>query len=466
MENWKDKRVLVIGAARQGLALTRYLSNHGARVVLSDQKPANDLADTIHSLEDIPVVWALGGHPLSLLDHVDLVCTSGGVPLSIPLVVEAKRRGLKLSNDSQVFMEAVRCPVVGITGSAGKTTTTTLVGRMANAAVSSKSTPNIARKVWVGGNIGLPLISLVEEIKPNDLVILELSSFQLELMTCSPWVAAVLNITPNHLDRHGTMEDYITAKTHILDFQRSQDWAILGRDDPIAWDLKGRVAGHLVTFGLQPPEDGQDATFYEKGVLYLQQHGSVTPIMDQSSILLRGEHNLQNSLAASAVAFAIGLPTDAMRSGIEGFGGVAHRLQLVRTWAGVSWYNDSIATAPERTIAAIRSFDEPLVLLLGGRDKKLPWDDLAALIRQRVDHLVVFGECAEKILKAVESAPSSDRPYTIERFTTLQAAVNHAANIVQPGDVVLLSPGGTSFDEFRDFEERGECFEKWVKELS
>jgi UDP-N-acetylmuramoylalanine--D-glutamate ligase len=466
METWKEKRVLVIGAARQGLALTRYLINQGAQVILNDQQTADTLADAVHSMADLPVHWALGGHPLDLLDKIDMVCASGGIPLSIPLMIEAKRRGLPLSNDSRVFMDAVRCPVVGITGSAGKTTTTTLVGRIASATLKSNTTHKSIRKVWVGGNIGLPLISLVDEITTDDLVVLELSSFQLELMSSSPWVAAVLNITPNHLDRHGTMEVYIAAKTRILEFQKPQDWAILNRDDPTAWSLRNRCKGHLVSFGYEPPVDGHDGTYFKDEMLYLQQNGKPRALLPRSSILLRGEHNLQNVLAAFAISYAIGLSVEAMRAGIEGFGGVPHRLQLVRSWGGAEWYNDSIATAPERTMAGIRSFKEPLVLLLGGRDKQLPWGELAALIRQRVDHLVLFGECAGKIQKAVNDTPAGDRPYTLERCSSLRDAVNLAARIVQPGDVVLLSPGGTSFDEFRDFEDRGECFEKWVKELS
>jgi UDP-N-acetylmuramoylalanine--D-glutamate ligase len=467
MDIWKDKNVLVLGAARQGLSLTRYLVGQGAHVTLNDQRPSEELPAALQALDDLPVEWVLGSHPLKLLEGIDLVCVSGGVPLNLPIITEALDRGILLSNDSQVFMDAVACPVVGITGSAGKTTVTTLVGRIASAAVTPGGAPlSQARKIWVGGNIGLPLITAVDQLKPDDLVILELSSFQLELVTRSPWVAAILNITPNHLDRHNSMEAYTAAKARILSFQAPQDLAVLGREDPGAWGLVHHVAGRLVSFGIQSPTGDEDATFVQDGMLCLHISGQVVPLMPKSAIRLRGDHNLQNVLAACAIAYAAGLPANAMQAGIEGFTGVPHRLQWIRKWAGADWYNDSIATAPERTIAAIRSFDEPLVLLLGGRDKKLPWDDLADLVRRRVDHLVIFGESAEKILRAIGTAPFGQRPYSVSRCSTLHQAVLSAASVVQPGDVVLLSPGGTSFDEFRDFEERGECFEKWVKELS
>ncbi len=459
-KDWEGQRVLIIGAARQGQALARYLAGKGARVTLNDQLSSIDLSNVVAGLSGLGITFALGGHPLELLDSADLVCLSGGVPLSLPLVVEATRRGLPLSNDSQLFMEIAPCPVIGITGSAGKTTTTTLVGRIAAAGLPQ------GRRAWVGGNIGLPMIDHVDEMKPDDLVVLELSSFQLEQMTLSPRVAAVLNITPNHLDRHGSMEAYTAAKAHILLHQDRGDVAVLNHEDEGSWALAGLVQGRLVTFSLNPPPPGQAGVYLAHGWLSLQDGDRQVEIMPQSLIALRGAHNLANVLAACAIAYAAGLPISAMPAGIQGFAGVAHRLEFVREWRGAAWYNDSIATAPERSMAAIRSFSEPLVLLAGGRDKNLPWDEFASLAHQRVDHLVVFGEAAEIILSALGLAHSGQRPYTITRCTGLQQAVQAAASLAKPGDVVLLSPGGTSFDEFRDFEERGECFQKWVKELS
>ncbi len=447
---WQDKRVLILGAARQGLALARFLCQRGARVTLNDQRNAEKLTAEQAAMAGYTLQWALGGHPVELLEQVDLVCLSGGIPLTLPIVQTAVERGLPVSNDSQVFMEEVPCRVIGITGSAGKTTTTTLVGRMAAAAQPGHS--------WVGGNIGLPLVEYLDKIQPEDTVVLELSSFQLEQMTRSPQIAAVLNITPNHLDRHGTMAAYSAAKANILRYQTPADTAVLGRDDRGAWELRDLVKGHLLSFGLN---GGQD-TLIDQGWISI----NGTKLLPLSAIGLRGEHNLRNVLAACAIGTAAGFAAETLRAAVEGFGGVPHRLALVRTLHGVRWYNDSIATAPERTSAAIRAFDEPLVLLLGGRDKNLPWADLAELVCQRVDHVVVFGEAADKILAALGSVSSDRRPQSTIRCTTLHQAVQAAAEAASEGDVVLLSPGGTSFDEFKDFEERGERFRTWVNQLS
>jgi UDP-N-acetylmuramoylalanine--D-glutamate ligase len=451
--------VLIVGAARQGIALARYLTDQGALVLLNDRRGADELAPAVGALADVPVEWALGGHPLELLDDLDAVCVSAGVPLTLPLVAEARARGIPLTNDSQIFLEAAPCRVVGITGSAGKTTTATLVGRMARAV------PHVNR-AWLGGNIGNPLITNVDEMVLDDLAVMELSSFQLELMTSSPQVAAVLNLTPNHLDRHGTMQAYTAAKARILDFQTPQDVAVLGHDDPGAWGLADSVQGDLLSFGLSPPPERQPGTFLNEGWIMLWDGKSSRGLVDQQAIRLRGEHNLLNVLAACAVAVAADFPVEAMRAGVEGFEGVPHRLEFVRSWQGADWYNDSIATAPERAIAAIHSFNEPLVLLAGGRDKDLPWDDFADLVRRRVDHLVVFGEAAELVRHAVNAANSTERPFSITQCKGLKEAVQAAAQLVGPGYVVLLSPGGTSFDEFDDFAARGESFRKWVKELT
>jgi UDP-N-acetylmuramoylalanine--D-glutamate ligase len=459
MKNWNGQRVLIIGAARQGLALARFLSRQGAQVTLNDQRPAEKLQAVMDDMASFGVAWALGEHPLSLLDATDLVCLSGGVPLTLPLVQEAVRRGLPLSNDSQIFMEAVPCPVIGITGSSGKTTTTTLVGRMAAAALEP------AVKVWVGGNIGLPLIDHLHKIQPEDLVVLELSSFQLEQMTISPQIGAVLNITPNHLDRHGTFEAYTAAKARLVEHQQPGDTIILGREDQGAWSLAERVRGRLVTFGFQRPPQGQTGTFVENDRIYLQHNDEDFVLMPQEIVKLRGAHNVLNTLAACAIAYAAGFPAEAMVEGVRDFRGVPHRLEYIRSLRGAAWYNDSIATAPERTLAAIRSFDEPLVLLLGGRDKDLPWEELADEVRRRVDHVILFGEAAPKIASAIGPIINGTR-LTLNRCESLEQAVQVAAQIAETGDVVLLAPGATSFDEFRDFEERGEVFRSWVQELS
>lgn len=458
MNDWNGKRVLILGAARQGLALARWLSLHGARVTLSDMRSEADLHMARQSLAEYPIDWALGGHPLELLDSTDVLCLSGGVPLTLPIVAEAVERGIPLSNDSQIFMEAVPCKTIGITGSAGKTTTTTLVGNMAKAAYGEKA--------YVGGNIGDPLINYVDNMKTDDLAILELSSFQLDQMTISPNVAAILNITPNHLDRHGTMEAYTAAKARILEFQSKKDVAVLGRDDRAAWSLRNKVRGKLYTFSLDELEEGLNGAYLHDGLLHLRDGNAYLPLILREKISLRGDQNVSNVLAAFAIGHAAGFPLDTMLEAAEEFRGVPHRLELVRELRGVRWYNDSTATAPERSMAAIRAFDEPIVLLLGGRDKDLPWEDLMRLAGERVDHVVLFGEAAEKIENTAQSLGLRENGSKLMRVNGLHEAVIKAAEISESGDVVLLSPGGTSFDEFKDFAERGERFREWVQALS
>ena len=456
---WSGRCILIIGAARQGQALARYLDGQGARVILNDKHPADEMNEVVDSFESTAVECVFGTHPLSLLDRVDLVCISGGVPLNLPIVQEAVKRGIPLTNDSQIFMDSVKAPVIGITGSAGKTTTTTLLGRMAKAALTEP------RHVWVGGNIGLPLVEYLDEIRPDDLVILELSSFQLELMTSSPHISAVLNITPNHLDRHGTMANYTAAKAHILDFQDLDDFSILNREDPGAWNLRMDLHSKLISFGRKRPLPGQTGTYLDGKNLMLQTPSGIVTLMPSDLIQLRGEHNVATVLAACAIAHVADLPVSAMAAGVKGFTGVEHRLERVRTWRGTQWYNDSIATAPERTLAALRSFTEPIILLLGGRDKDLPWEDLARAIHNRVDHVIVFGEAAFKITAALGQLTPGERLTSISCASDFENALYQAAQISEPGDVVLLSPGCTSYDTFKDFEERGNYFKKWVNNL-
>jgi UDP-N-acetylmuramoylalanine--D-glutamate ligase len=462
MNDWTGKRVLILGAARQGQALARWLARHGASVTLSDKRSEADLVSVRQALADLPIEWAMGGHPLELLDKAEVLCLSGGIPLALPIVVEAQKRNIPLANDTQIFMEVAPCKTVGITGSAGKTTTTALLGKMAEISYTDRS-----ERVFVGGNIGDPLINYVDEMQPSDLAILEISSFQLDQMSISPNVAAILNVTPNHLDRHSTMEAYTAAKARILEFQSEDDAAILGRDDPGAWGLRNKVKSKLLSFGLSHLSADQSGTYFSDGLYNLRDGNAYVLLPIQNAIHLRGDHNRLNILAAITIGHAAGLTLDSMLEAIDKFHGVPHRLEFVRELHGVQWYNDSIATAPERTMAAIRSFDEPIVLLLGGKDKDLPWEDLAGLVRRRVDHVLVFGQAAEKILRTLGRIGSGKkRPYSVKRCDSLQEAIQQAAEVAESGDIVLLSPGGTSFDQFSDFAERGEWFKTWVQELS
>ena len=484
-ENLAGKRIVVLGLARQGMALVRFLVQAGAEVTVSDLQNKAALAGPLAELEGLPMRYVLGSHPSSLLKGTDLLCLSGGVPVDIPIVEEARKRGVPLSNDAQIFLERCPAPVIGITGSAGKTTTTALTGEMCRAAAAGPVIAggytrsaygcthprNLAAsaRTWVGGNIGNPLIADLDNIRPDDWVVMELSSFQLEVMTMSPHVAAVLNITPNHLDRHKTMEAYIAAKRHIVAYQKPEDLALLGYDDANARSLALDTAAHLLWFsGGAEVEEG---AFRTNGALTLRSGGTDRLICHTSEVRLRGRHNLLNVLAASALAGVAGVPVEAMGQVATTFAGVEHRLELVRERNGVSWYDDSIATAPERTLAALRSFEEPIVLLAGGRDKKLPWDEFAEQTVRSVRRLIAFGEAGPMIAGVVASnlqPPTSNLQSRLEGITqvdTLGEAVEAAARLAQAGDVVLLSPGGTGFDAFRDFAERGDRFKELVRGL-
>ena len=448
------KTIVVLGFARQGKALARWLPTIGARVVVSDGKTAEELK--LNPAEYPGVEFILGGHPDILLEGADLVCVSGGVPLDLPILQLALRYGVPLTNDAQLFMERCPAPVIGITGSAGKTTTTTLTGEIFKRA---------GHRTWVGGNIGDVLLSVLPIINPQDRVVMELSSFQLELMTVSPNIGAVLNITPNHLDRHGTMEAYAQAKSHILLHQKPHDVAVLGRDDAVARALEQITAGDVVWFSANEMVADGACLIGERLVVAgdASPDGEPHVICERGDIQLRGDHNVLNVLAACGITGAAGIEPEVMSEVIREFRGVAHRLETIRSVDGVLYVNDSIATAPERVLAALRSYSEPLVLLLGGRDKKLPWELMLSLALVKSRKIIAFGEFGEGIVQVVKRLCGSEDPIICVK--TLDEAVEQAAKVAQPGDVVLLSPGGTSYDAYPDFAARGEHFRKLVQAL-
>jgi UDP-N-acetylmuramoylalanine--D-glutamate ligase len=466
MHDLQDKQVLVVGFGRQGQALARWLPAQGASVIVTDDKNASQLNIRRRDYPDVKFV--LGRHPKSLLRGTDLICVSGGVPLSIPLLKYANRAGIPLTNDAQLFMERCPAPVIGITGSAGKTTTTTLVGEIVRASGAT---------TWVGGNIGDVLLDDLENIGERDVVVMELSSFQLELMNISPQVGAILNITPNHLDRHKTMERYIAAKSSIIRHQTADNIAVLSADDAVTSTLDPLVQGELVTFSAQKMVPNGAFSVGNRLVLAGAASFDYVPhvLCEKDEIPLRGAHNVSNVLAACAIAGALGLAAkrpgispETMHEAIVNFKPVPHRLEDVREVNGVTYINDSIATAPERLVAALRSFDEPLVLLLGGADKDLPWEEAVHLALQKAHHIVVFGQRGEKqvrtkagkILRLMGAGSK-----TVTEVDTLEEAVTTAAERAQPGDVVLLSPGGTSYDAYDNFAERGDHFRDLVHAL-
>lgn len=460
------KKVVIFGFGRGGKALARWLPTVGAEVAVTDSRSAKELD---LRRRDFPGVrFHLGGHREDVLIGARCICVSGGVPLDNPVLQLAQERGLPLTNDAQLFLERCPAPVIGITGSAGKTTTTSLVASIVKRA---------GYTVWLGGNIGNPLIEDLPKITANDIVVMELSSFQLELMTVSPQVAAVLNITPNHLDRHGSFERYASAKANILRYQRKNDVAVLGWDDAGSRALERIVAGELLAFSRY--EMAPDGAFMLGERLLVAGSASydASPhvVCQREEIPLRGNHNALNVLAACAISGSLGLAIDrpgimpeVMREAIRAFTAVKHRLETVRALNGVTWVNDSIATAPERTLAALASYDEPLVLLIGGADKDLPWEAAIQFALRKARHIIVFGEngdkqVATKVMTLLSKMRFGDDQ--VSRATTLADAVARAAEIAQVGDVVLLSPGGTSYDAYADFVERGEHFRQLVSQL-
>ncbi len=448
-QRFAGKRVTVVGLAREGLSLVRFLARAGARVTANDRAAA--LPEPVAAeLDGLRIPTVLGGHPEELLTGSDAVFASPGVPKDLPALRCVRAAGVPISSETQLFFELCRGTIVGITGSSGKTTTTALTGEMVRRA---------GWPVHVGGNIGTPLIEKVDEIGPGDWVVLEMSSFQLETLPYSPPVAAILNITPNHLDRHAGMDAYIAAKTNIVRHQKGEDRVVLNADDrvgssvrtvcePIWFSIERAVTGGCV--------DGDEVVWRARGARAV--------VCRVGEIGLRGRHNLANVVAAVAIGGAVGLPPEAMREAIRAFPGVPHRLEIVGELGGVLYCNDSIATAPERAIASLRSFEQPVVLIAGGRNKKLPMGDWAALIRERVDAVVLLGEAADEIERAIREASGGHLP-ELSRAVSMAEAVRVASEHAAPGSVVLLAPGCTSFDMFKDFEERGECFREAVRRL-
>ena len=472
-------RVTIIGAAREGTALASYLLACGAHVTLCDRKADPVLAECLADLERRGVRLALGVEPDDALLQVDVLFISPAVPRQAPVVQRARELGLPISSEPRLFTQSCPAPIIAITGSSGKTTTTAMVGEICSSA---------GLRTWVGGNIGSPLSEKLLERPWPDVAVMELSSFQLELFTpdyqgplvekqrsvasqvislagWSPGVALVTNITQNHLDRHVDMAEYAAAKRNILAFQTAGDWLVLNADDDATRGWAQLAQGRLLRFSLEA--EVVEGAFLRDEQLVSRINGSEKLICLVNEVQLRGLHNLANTLAAACCALAAGVDLGAIQHVARTFAGVAHRLEVVREQQGVLWINDSIATSPERACAALRSFTEPLVLLAGGRDKHLPWDEWAGLVLERVRVVIAFGEAVPIIERVLAQAMTQhpERSMQLHTVATLEEAVSLAGLLARRGEVVLLAPGGTSFDAFADFEERGQRFRSLVAAL-
>ncbi len=453
-QNFHGRRVTVVGLGIEGIDLVRYLAAEGAAVTVSDARPADALGERLAAIADVDARTMLGEQGEGALLDAEFVFASQGVPPEIPALRSARRAGIPVSSMSALFMERCPAPVAGITGSSGKSTTTALAGAMLDAA----GLPHV-----VGGNIGIGLLGLLPRIDSQTRVLVELSHTQLESMEMSPRLACVTNVTPNHLDRY-SWPDYVALKRRIFAFQRPGDTVVLNQDDEVCSGFAGEAPGRVEHTSMvsEPPVDG---VFLDRDASIVRRAGGDDcAVLGRAEIGLRGEHNVANVLSAIAVAAHLGASESACAEAARTFAGIPHRLEEVGSAGGVRYVNDSIATTPERARAALRSYAEPLVLLLGGREKRLPTAGLAAEAVERCRAVVTFGESSELFAGAVGDASPGGGP-AVEQAGGVPEAVERAARLARPGDVVLLSPAGTSFDAYGSFEERGRAFRDAVAAL-
>jgi UDP-N-acetylmuramoylalanine--D-glutamate ligase len=443
------KRVLVVGLGRSGVASALFLKSRGARVTVSDVKSPEQLRDEIPVLLDHGIAVETGGHGERTFQDQDLIVVSPGVPVDAEPLMQARGLSQSIIGEIQLAAEFLKGAIVAITGSNGKTTTTTLIGEILAAG---------GLKTLVGGNIGTPAISLVERSTPETVTVLEVSSFQLEtIRSFRPKIGIALNVTPDHLDRHRTFAAYVNAKARLFENQQPDDFAVLNADDRTCVEFAGRTRGQVFWFS-RKREVAQGA-FVRKGGVLFRRAGAQQEVMLASEIPLKGSHNLENVLAAVCAGALMGCEADKIASAVRNFKAVEHRLEFVATVRGVEYYNDSKATNVDATIKALESFPGNIHLILGGKDKGSDYTVLNDLLRQRVKCVYAIGAAAEKIQSHIKGATS------VVPSGTIDAAVKKAAASAQPGDVVLLAPACASFDQFQNYEHRGQVFKELVLAL-
>src|SRR5580698_1475255 len=445
-----NKRVLVVGLGKSGVASALFLKARGAHVTVSDTKPQDELKNEIPALLDQGIAVETGGHGERTFRGQDLIVVSPGVPVDAPLLAQARALGEKVIGEIELAAEFFPGEIVAITGSNGKTTTTTLAGDVLAAGGLS---------TVVGGNIGTPAISLVERASAETIAVLEVSSFQLEtIQTFRPRIAVVLNVTPDHLDRHRTFAAYTDAKARIFENQRADDFAVLNADDPTCVGMATRIKAQVFWFS-RKNEVTQGAQVHDSQILFRDPKRQ-REIMLLSEIPLKGAHNVENVLAAVCVGALSGVEPERIRKAVASFKAVEHRLEYVATIRGVEYYNDSKATNVDATIKALESFPANIHLILGGKDKGSDYSVLNDLLRQRVKQVYTIGAAAAKIEGQIKGAAE------IVHAETLANAVKRASESAQPGDVVLLAPACASFDQFRSYEHRGKVFKETVKAMA
>ncbi len=442
------KHVLVVGLGKSGVASALFLKKRGARVTVSDTKSGDELRNEIPVLLDHGITVETGGHGDRTFRGQDLIVVSPGVPVDAPPLVQARALGESVIGEIELAAQFLPGPIVAITGSNGKTTTTTLAGEIMTAG---------GFPALVGGNIGTPAISLAERANPETVIVLEISSFQLEtIQTFRPKIAVVLNVTPDHLDRHRTFEVYADAKARVFENQQGSDFAVLNADDPTCVTMGTRTRAQVFWFSRQ--KEVQQGAWVRDGIILFRDQAGQREILQVSEVPLKGAHNLENVLAAVCAGVLMGCAPGKIRAAVGNFKAVEHRLEFVATMRGVDYYNDSKATNVDATIKALESFPANIHLILGGKDKGSDYTVLNDLLRQRVKRVYTIGAAAAKIESQIKAE--------VVHAETLENAIRKANAVAQPGDVVLLAPACASFDQFKNYEHRGKVFKDIVRSLA
>jgi UDP-N-acetylmuramoylalanine--D-glutamate ligase len=448
--NFGGKRVLVVGLGKSGIASALFLKRRGAQVTVSDSKPEDQLGNEIPLLLDQGITVETGGHGERTFRGQDLIVVSPGVPVDSPSLMQARALGEVVIGEIELAGRFLPERIIAITGSNGKTTTTTLTGEILAAGGFASV---------VGGNIGTPAISLVDKTGPETVVVLEVSSFQLEtIQQFHPHLALVLNVTPDHLDRHRTFQSYADAKARIFENQRADDFTVLNADDLVCVEMAKRTPGQVFWFSRE--KKVKQGTYVADGRITFLGGSRPQEIMPVCEIPLKGAHNLENVLAASCAGALAGCNPELIRQAIRGFKAVEHRLEYVATIRGVEYYNDSKATNVDAAIKALESFPANIHLILGGKDKGSDYTVLNDLLRERVKRVYTIGTAAAKIEPQIKTASE------VVHAETLDAAIKRAAAAAQPGDIVLLAPACASFDQFRNYEHRGKVFKETVMAMA
>ncbi len=444
------EKVVVLGLGKSGIAAARFLKRLGARVVASDAKPQEQLKG-IRSLGEEGIELVLGKHPLEMLTGAVLVVVSPGVPDSIPFLQEARRRGIQIWSEIELAYRFCQAPLIAITGANGKTTTTAWLGEMLVAG---------GKEVLVAGNIGIPLTAEVEKARAAHLLVVEVSSFQLEgIKKFRPWMAALLNLTADHLDRHGNFTAYAAAKGRIFANQGPDDYCILNADDEEVRRFSKKVRGQIYWFSSH--RELSRGAFIRHGTLIIQDGGNCYELCPVEKLALPGEHNQENALAAALMAHLAGVPARVLGHVLRNFAGVAHRCETVAEIAGIRFVNDSKGTNPEATIRALEAFGQPIILIAGGRAKGSDFTQLARVIKKKVKKVILLGEAAPLLRRVLSNVGYQ----SVLEVPSLEAAVGEAFVGAIPGDCILLSPACASWDMFTSFEERGEVFKELVAQL-